>query len=468
MRRKVKACVIGAGSAGLFSLGNLRKQTSDFVLINSGHLGTTCARVGCMPSKVLIQAAEDYHHRQNMAVQGIGGGGHLSVDMPQVLEHVRRQRDIFVGGVMGNFNKGPVKKLVKGEARFIAPGVVRVNDEEIEAEAFILAVGSRPVVPESWKRFGDRILTTDSLFEQQDLPGSMAVLGLGAIGLEMGQSLARLGIDMVGVDMLETIGGLQDEAVRDEAIRLIGSEFPLWLGAPAELDEAADGRLRVRAGDHETVVDKVLVALGRRHNLDRLDLPAAGVTLDERGLPEIDPATMRIAGTRMFVAGDANADRPLLHEAGDEGRIAGYNALREEPRAFARKVPMAIAFSDPNIAAIGASWTELKSRDDVAVGKRNYTTQARARVLLKNAGQLHVFGRKSDGLILGAEMIAPRGEHLAHHIAWAMENNLTVWDMLRLPFYHPVVEEGLQNALYHLAAQVGGEPDGVVEVPFAD
>jgi dihydrolipoamide dehydrogenase len=134
----------------------------------------------------------------------------------------------------------------------------------------------------------------------------------------------------------------------------------------------------------------------------------------------------------------------------------------------ARKVPMAIAFSDPNIAAVGASWAELKTRDDVAVGKRNYDTQARARVLLKNAGQLHVFGRKSDGLILGAEMIAPRGEHLAHHIAWAMENNLTVWDMLRLPFYHPVVEEGLQNALYHLAAQVGGEPDGVVEVPFAD
>ncbi|HFQ15659.1 MAG TPA: dihydrolipoyl dehydrogenase, partial [Rhodobacteraceae bacterium] len=445
-----------------------RKQTNDFVIVNSGYLGTTCARVGCMPSKVLIQAAEDFHHRRHMDVQGIGGGGDLTVDIPRVLEHVRRQRDIFVGGVMGNFNKGPAKKLIEGEARFIAPGVIRVNDEEIEAEAFILAVGSRPVVPEGWRRFGDRILTTDSLFEQQDLPGTMAVLGLGAIGLEMGQSLARLGIDVVGVDMLETIGGLQDEAVRDEAIRLIGAEFPLWLGAPAELDEAADGRLVVRAGGRETTVDKVLVALGRRHNLDRLDLAAAGVALDERGLPEIDPLTMRIAGTRLFVAGDANANRPLLHEAGDEGRIAGYNALREEPRAFRRKVPLAIAFSDPNIAAVGASWAELEGRDDVAVGKRNYDTQARARVLLKNAGQLHIYGRKSDGLILGAEMIAPRGEHLAHHIAWAMESGLTVWDMLRLPFYHPVVEEGLQNALYHLAAQVGGEPDGVVEVPFAD
>ncbi|HHK74571.1 MAG TPA: dihydrolipoyl dehydrogenase, partial [Rhizobiales bacterium] len=187
MRRKVKACVIGAGSAGLFSLGQLRKHTTDFAIINSGYLGTTCARVGCMPSKVLIQAAEDFHNRRNFAVSGISGAEALQVDIPQVLKHVRAMRDSFVGGVMGNFNKGPAKKLIEGQARFIAPGVVEVNGEEIEAEGFILAVGSRPVMPAPWAAFGERILTTDSLFEQEDLPGEMAVLGLGAIGLEMGQ-----------------------------------------------------------------------------------------------------------------------------------------------------------------------------------------------------------------------------------------------------------------------------------------
>jgi len=468
MRRKVKACVIGAGSAGLFSLGQLRKHTTDFAIINSGHLGTTCARVGCMPSKVLIQAAEDFHNREHFAASGIDGAGALSVDIPRVLKHVRAMRDTFVGGVMGNFNKGPARKLVEGPAKFIAPGVIEVNGEEIEAEGFILAPGSRPVMPASWAAFGERVLTTDNLFEQEDLPGKMAVLGLGAIGLEMGQALARLGIEITGVDMLETIGGLEDEAVRDEAIKLISKDLDLWLGDPAELEEAPDGRILVRAGSREVVVDKVLVALGRRSNLDTLDLAAAGVSLDERGMPEIDPATMQIPGTRMFVVGDANGERALLHEAGDEGRIAGYNIFADEIRAFRRKTPFAIAFSSPNIARVGKTMKSLQGRDDYAVGTRNFDTQARARVLHENAGLLHIYGRKSDGLILGAEMIAPRGEHLANELAWAIEKNLTVWDLLAMPFYHPVVEEGMQNALYNLAAKVGGQPDGVIEVAFSE
>ncbi len=467
MRRKVKACVVGAGSAGLFSLGQLRKHTGDFVIVNSGPLGTTCARVGCMPSKVLIQAAEDFHSRKHFAATGISGGKGLSVDIPEVLRHVRAMRDIFVGGVMGNFNKGPAKKLIRGKARFIAPGVVDVEGEEIEAEGFILAPGSRPVVPAAWERFGDRILTTDSLFEQDNLPGKMAVLGLGAIGLEMGQALARLGIEITGVDMLDSIGGLEDEAVRDEAIRLISEDFDIWLGSPAELEEAPDGRVWVRAGAREVVVDKVLVALGRRSNLDTLDLAAAGIALDKKGMPEIDPSTMQIRGTRMFVVGDANGERALLHEAGDEGRIAGYNIFAGKIASFRRKTPFAIAFTSPNIARVGETMKSLAGRDDFAVGARNFDTQARARVLHENAGLLHIYGRKSDGLILGAEMIAPRGEHLANELAWAIEKNLTVWDLLAMPFYHPVVEEGMQNALYDLAARVGGKPEGVIEVAFS-
>ncbi len=466
MRRKVKACVIGAGSAGLFSLGQLRKHTSDFVIVNSGHLGTTCARVGCMPSKVLIQAAESFHAGRNLREMGIAGGDQLSVDIVQVLKYVRKMRDTFVGGVMGNFNKGPAKKLIEGEARFIAPGVIAVNDEEIEAQGFILAPGSRPVMPEAWKKFGERILTTDTLFEQDDLPGEMAVLGLGAIGLELGQALARLGIRITGVDMLDSIGGIEDKQIRDEAVRLMGKDFELWLGDAAELEQAPDGRILVTAGTRRVVVDKVLVALGRRSNLDRLDLAAAGVVLDERGMPEIDPETMQIATSNMFAAGDATGTRALLHEAGDEGRIAGFNVLADKKRAFRRKTPLGIAFCSPNIARIGETMASLKGRDDFAVGARNFDTQARARVLGENAGLLHIYGRKSDGLILGAEMIAPRGEHLAHELAWAIGQKLTVWDLLAMPFYHPVVEEGMQNALYDLAGKVGGEPEGIVEVPF--
>ena len=473
MARKVDVCVIGAGSAGLFSLGQVRRKTKNFVVLDGGILGTTCARVGCMPSKALIQAAEDMHHRHELEIQGIKGGEGIRADIGKVLAHVRDMRDSFAGQVVKRSSIGLGDRLIRHNAQFVGPHTVRCGDEEIEAENFILAVGSRPVMPAPWNEFADLLMTTDSFFEQPDLPKRLAIVGLGVIGTELGQALARLGLEVTGIDMLETIGGLSDPAVRDEAIRLIGDEFPLWLGEAAQISRSGEG-LKISAGSREVVVDRALVALGRRSNLDRLDLAAAGIKTGERGLPEIDPATMQIVGhPHMFVAGDATGDRQLMHEVADEARVAGYNAVHgEDIRRFKRKKPLGITFTDPNICMVGQRWSALQGRDVVVVGARNFDTQGRARLLKKNRGLLHIYARKSDGLLLGAEMVAPRGEHLAHHLSWAMEQNMTIIDMLRLPFYHPVVEEGMENALYDALAKTdlhGKDlPDGLVEVGFSD
>jgi dihydrolipoamide dehydrogenase len=479
MARKVKVCVIGSGSTGLFSLGQVRKGTRDFVVLDGGMLGTTCARVGCMPSKAIIQAAESMHQRDELRVQGISGGEEIKADISKVMQHVRDMRDGFTGMIVKRSGMGLGNKLIKKNAEFIGPNSVRVGEEEIEAENFILAVGSRPVMPEPWRDFSDLLMTTDEFFEQETLPQRMAIIGLGVIGTELGQSLARLGLDVTGIDMLETIGGLSDKAVREEAIRLIGKDFPLWLGAAAELSRDEEG-LKIKAGERQIIVDKALVALGRRSNLDRLNLAAAGIALDERGMPSIDPGTMQIDpdsmennAARFFVAGDATGDRQLMHEVADEARIAGYNAaVASTPRHFKRKKMLGITFTDPNICMVGQTWSSLEGRDDVVVGARNFDTQGRAKLLKKNRGLLHIYARRSDGLLLGAEMIVPRGEHLAHHLSWAIEQGLTVIDMLRLPFYHPVLEEGMENALYDVLAKVdegGREPsDGIVELPFTD
>ncbi len=481
MTRKVEVCIIGAGSAGLYSLGQVSRHTVKFMMVNAGPLGTTCARVGCMPSKVLIQAAEDIAHSGHFAKEGIQGAEKLSVSIPEVLAHVRKMRDGFASGPAGKAEKiAGHGKLIKGEARFVAPDAIEVNGERIEADAFVIAAGSRPIVPQAWiDEFGEEnLLTTDTLFEQEDLPKDMAVLGLGAIGLEMGQALARLGINVTGVDMLETIAGLSDDGVSYPAITLMREEFPVWLGAPAELSRAEDGRIRVKAGDNETVVDKVLVALGRRPNIDRLNLEAAGVALDERGLPEFDRETMRIGETNLFIAGDVNGERQLLHEAADEGRIAGWNAAMAAQgrpvRRFRRKVPLGIVFCDPNIASVGQTFQALDATlgedEGFVVGERDFSTQARARVMMNNRGVLHIYARKSDGLILGAEMCVPRGEHFAHELAWAIEKGMTVAEMIALPYYHPVVEEGLQNALHDAYHQLDdtAKVDGIADVPFAE
>ena len=481
MTRKVEVCILGAGSAGLYAAGQVARKTKDFLLIDPGPLGTTCARVGCMPSKVFIQAADDiYRARHAFGREGIHGAEHLRANIPEVLAYVRKMRD--------DFASGPARKaeqfekhghLIRGAAQFVAPDAVEVNGERIEAKAFVIATGSRPVVPAAWQeQFGEKIITTDTLFEQEDLPESMAVLGMGVIGLEMGQAISRLGVDIVGVDMADTIAGLTDDGVSYPAIATFREEFPIWLGAPAELEEAEDGRIRVKAGDNEKVVDKVLVALGRRPNLDTLNLAAAGIEVDERGLPAFDTATQRIGESHIFIAGDADGYRQILHEAADDGRIAGFNAAAlakgEDIRRFKRKVPLAIVFSDPNIAMVGQTFQHLDATlvedEGFVVGERDFSSQARARVMQENRGVLHIYARMEDGLILGAEMCMPRAEHIAHELAWAIEQGLTVADMIAMPFYHPVVEEGLGNALHDAYSQLpdSAKRPGIPDVPFAE
>ena len=480
MTRKVEVCILGAGSAGLYATGQVARRTKDFLIIDPGPLGTTCARVGCMPSKVLIQAADDiYRARHAFGREGIHGAEHLHASIPEVLAYVRKMRD--------DFASGPARKaeqlekhghLIRGAAKFVAANAVEVNGERIEAKAFVIATGSRPVVPAAWReKFGEKIITTDTLFEQEDLPESVAVLGMGVIGLEMGQAISRLGVDIVGVDMADTVAGLTDDGVSYPAIAAFREEFPIWLGAPAELEEAGDGRIRVKAGDNEKVVDKVLVALGRRPNLDTLNLAAAGIEVDERGLPAFDTATQRIGESHIFIAGDADGYRQILHEAADDGRIAGFNAAAlakgEDIRWFKRKVPLAIVFSDPNIAMVGETFQHLDATlvedEGFVVGERDFSSQARARVMQENKGVLHIYARMEDGRILGAEMCIPRAEHIAHELAWAIDRGLTVADMLAMPFYHPVVEEGLQNALHDAYSQLpdSAKVRGIPDVPFA-
>lgn len=451
--RKVDVAIIGSGSAGLYALGRVKSARKSFVLINGGEPGTTCARVGCMPSKVLIQVAEDFHRCKILGRYGVEGHQSLTLDTEESLGHVRDLRDTFVDRVISNSTAHMSDEVfIKGYAKFVEPNLLDVEGIRIRADKIIIATGSRPVMPKPWAAFGDRILTTDQLFEEEDLPESLAVIGLGVIGLEIGQSLARLGVEVTGFDMLETIGGLDDPEVAKAAIDIIGRDFPLYLGQGAEISEEGD-KLRVTAGDQSVLVEKVLASLGRRPNLDNLQLENAGIELGENGIPTYNPQTMQIGNSAIFLAGDVNGDRPLLHEAGDEGRIAGFNATSDTIQAFQRKPPIAINFVDPNICHVGKRWSELDLQTAV-IGEVNLAPVGRALIMGKNRGLIRVYADKASGKLLGSEMICAKGENLAHLLAWSIQQELTVGALLQMPFYHPVIEEALQAALYDLYSKI--------------
>ena len=457
--RKVDVAVIGAGTAGLNAMGQAKHAGKDFVLINGGELGTTCARVGCMPSKALIQVAHDLHRREIFDREGIVGGDALSVSLPDALEHVRDLRDILVDRVLGATTDTLGEAFVEGYARFVEPGVLQVGEDTIHAASIVIACGTRPVVPPAWVDFGDRILTSDTLFEQDDLPGTIAVVGLGVIGLEIGQALAHLGVSVTGIDALDTVAGLTDPDARQSAIELLGRAFPIWLGHGAELAQA-DGRIRVSAGEHTVVVDKVLAAMGRQSNLDWLAIENAGIELDSHGIPVFDEHTMRCGDSRVFVAGDISANREILLEAADEGRIAGYNAARADSTSFARKTPLAISFTSPNICTVGVPFAKLDP-DTTAVGEMRLGPLGRALVMGANRGIVRVYADQASGVILGATLVAERGENLAHLLAWVIGEKMTALQLLRKPFYHPTMEEALQGALRDLLPKVDLAPDPI-------
>lgn len=457
---KVDVAIIGAGSAGLSALRQVRTGTESYTIIDRGPLGTTCARTGCMPSKTLIHIANEFHRRRDFPGEGLLGAGQIECDLPFVMQHVRGVRDNFAGGMADTVRKLAGDHLIEGQVRFLSPTVLEVGGQHIEAGRIIIATGSSPMVPQPWRGFGNRLLTSENLFEQETLPECIAVVGLGAIGLELGQAFARLGLEVQGFDLKPTLGGLSDPTVSGALHSAIETDFPVHTGAEVEVEET-NGGLRVTANGKTFETHAVLAAMGVVPNIEGLNLEALGVELDDKGMPPFNADTGQIADRPVFMAGDVNGNRPILHEAIDEGFLAGQNALQQDNACAARRVPLAIVFSDPEAMVVGKPYSELEHAR-IVVGKVDYSDQSRAVIEGRNRGLLHLYAEPKTGRLLGAEAAAPGAADLGHLLAFAIQQEATVFDLLQMPFYHPTVTEALRTALRDAAEQCRSEtPKGI-------
>src|SRR4051812_7698406 len=224
----VEVAVIGAGTAGLAAYRAAVAQGKRAVIIESGAYGTTCARVGCMPSKLLIAAAEAAHGFGRGPKFGVHFDGTLRVDGREVMDRVKRERDRFVGFVIEGVERIPKVDRLRGHARFIDRRTLQVEDgPRIEANAIVIATGSRPAVPPILQGLGDRLVVNDDVFDWDTLPRSVAVFGPGVIGLEIGQALARLGVRVVVLGRGGRLGPITDPVVHRAAVKALGAEFRL-------------------------------------------------------------------------------------------------------------------------------------------------------------------------------------------------------------------------------------------------
>jgi dihydrolipoamide dehydrogenase len=454
----IDVAIIGAGSAGLPAYRAAKAAGASAILIEGGPHGTTCARVGCMPSKLLIAAAEAAHAASHTAPFGVHIDGTIRIDGREVMQRVKSERDRFVGFVLDSVESIPVEDRLTGYARFIDDGLLQVGDHtRVRAHSIVIATGSSPVIPPMYQALGDRAIVNDNVFGWSDLPRKVAVVGAGVIGLELGQALAHLGVDVTVLGARGRVGPLTDPAIKAYAHETFRQSFryEAHVTVEAAVRQGDEVRLRFRndAGElAEDTFDYVLVTAGRKPNFDGLALHNTSIALDSKGVPVYDPLTLQAGAHPVFIAGDANGVLPLLHEAADEGRAAGTNAARfPNVVPLVRRAPIAVLFADPGIAMVGARHADLAPGTFVT-GEVSFEDQGRSRVMLKNRGLMHVYVDSASRQFLGAEWIGPDAEHIAHLLAWALQMKLSVDAMVEMPFYHPVVEEGLRTALRNAVA----------------
>ncbi|GAA3925519.1 dihydrolipoyl dehydrogenase [Litoribacillus peritrichatus] len=460
--------VIGSGTAGLAAYRAAKQSTDSVVTVESGAYGTTCARVGCMPSKLLIAAAEAAHTIEHSNPFGVYSKGGVEISPEAVMDRVKSERDRFVGFVLEGVDNIPAEDKIQGRAKFKDSHTLSINLNEggqldVKAKRIVIATGSRPNIPEFFKQAKDRLVVNDDIFSWNTLPKAVAVFGPGVIGLELGQSMKRLGVEVHMFGAGGKVGPITDPVVHEYAEKTFAEEFYLDpkanVSSIQRVDDGVEIQFTDKQGNEQTILVNYLVAAtGRRTNTDNLAIENAALDLDAFGVPVADPRTMQTSQSHIFIAGDVSNQLPLLHEAADQGKIAGDNAgAYPDIKPGLRRSPISVVFSDPQIMMVGSTYQQLAEQikaGDVVTGDVSFENQGRSRVMLKNKGVLRIYAEKATGQLLGAEMIGPSAENIAHLLAWAHQQAMTIDQMLEMPFYHPVIEEGVRTALRDTASKI--------------
>lgn len=457
--------ILGAGTAGQSAYNQVVKYTDKVLVINAGPWDTTCARVGCMPSKLLIEAAERAAISQHS--QEFGIENQSRIDPKAVMQRVQHKRDYFAGHTQLQVEHWPAKHKKQGKAHFIDATTLQVGDEIIHTKTTIIATGSTPRIDPQWQAIlKHKLLTSDTIFNLPQLPKSIIVVGAGAIGIELAQALARLGVEVSLVNQGDMVGGLSNPELRQLATTLLCKPLKHIDNSRVEQVYLQDNQvvlhyhsiLQSQGKQHSGQVkaDYLLAAIGRESSINNLGLENIDQKYQDIKKPIHNLKTKQLDDLPIFIAGDVLTPHALQHEASNDGRIAGKNAAHYPAiKPFEPYANLSIVFSAPQMALAGQSYQQLTSADTPFVmAEVSYASQGRATIKAENHGAIQLYACPESQKLLGAELLVTEAEHLAHLLAWSIQQGLTVPQLLAMPFYHPVLEEGLRTALVRLNAQL--------------
>lgn len=448
-----KLLVIGAGPGGYICAIRAGQLGVDTVIVEAVKAGGTCLNIGCIPSKALIHAAEEFEKASDMA--GAKSPLGITVEAPKLdLGKTIAWKDGIVGrlnsGVLGLLRKAKVK-FVHGKATFRDGKTVEVETETgtqvIRAETVVIATGSEPVELPSLP-FGGPVISSTEALSLKAVPKKLIVVGGGYIGLELGTAFAKMGSEVTVVEATPQILPQYDaELVRPVAKRLGELGIRVLTGAKAKglsdeglalMIETAEG------GEQRLPADKILVTVGRKPRtegwgLDELDLDRAGrfLRIDER---------CRTSMRGVHAIGDITGEPMLAHRAMAQGEMVA-EIVAGKKRVWDKRCIPAVCFTDPEIVTAGFSPDEARAQGfEIRVGLFPFTANGRAMTMLSEDGFVRVVARADTNLVLGVQAVGAGVSELSSTFALAIEMGARLEDIAATIHAHPTRSEGFQEA----------------------
>jgi dihydrolipoamide dehydrogenase len=442
--------VIGAGPGGYVAAIRAAQLGLDTACIDAEPaLGGTCLRVGCIPSKALLEASERYHEAAHgLADFGVRVSG-VELDLERML---KRKEGIVSGltqGVAGLFKKNKVTRY-HGRARITGPGAVSVSGPdavELRAKHVIIATGSKVAQLRGVELDGDRIGTSTEALSYPSVPEHLVVIGAGYIGLELGSVWRRLGARVTVLEYLERILPGMDAELAREAERVFekqGIEFKL--GARVTSATRSGDVVTVGIDGQESVkCDRVLLAVGRVPNTDELGLESVGIELDPRGrIPIDDHFCTYVPG--FYAIGDVVRGPMLAHKAEEEGVACVEQLVTGFGHVNYDAIP-GVVYTHPEIASVGKTEEELSAQNvPFKKGVFPFMANGRARALGATEGRVKILAHAETDRILGVHIIGPRAGDLIAEAAVAIEFSASAEDIARSSHAHPTLAEVMKEA----------------------
>ncbi len=442
--RPVEVLVVGGGPGGYTAAARAAELGKEVVLVERDRLGGLCLNAGCIPSKALITAANDLERIAALGQRGISASPALDLARVQAWK-----RSVVEGLVRGVRQLLAKVEVVQGTARLLDPHRVAVESPDqvshFRFEHAILAAGSRPVALEALPVDGERVLDSTGALELERVPATVAVVGGGYVGIEIGTALAKLGARVTVIEALDRIlSGFDAELVREveRSLARLGvtvrtKATPRGTEPGALVVASPDGAERVEA-------ERVVVAAGRRPNSDDLQLEEAGIATLASGHIEVDQQR-RTRVPSVLAIGDLTPGPGLAHKAMEEGRVAA-EAIAGLPSGFDQTVPL-IAFTDPELASVGMTEAEARrARVQVVVGRARFAASGKAAILGERRGLVKLVADAASGIVLGVQLAGPHATELVGEAALAVETACRAEDLARTVHPHPTLTEALGEA----------------------